>query len=80
MQIKMADEKNEKHVGSPIPGNIVKVLVKEADTVKKGQSVAVVEAMKMETEILAKADGTIKTIHVQTGQNVKAGELIIELA
>ncbi|MBE6038727.1 MAG: pyruvate carboxylase [Anaerofustis stercorihominis] len=80
MQIKMADEANPNHVGSPIPGNIVKVLVKVGETVKKGQAVAVVEAMKMETEILAKADGSVKDVLVNTGQNVKAGELIVELA
>lgn len=78
-QIRLADEANPNQIGSPIPGNIVKVLVAVGETVSKGQAVAVVEAMKMETEILAKCDGTVSAVHVVTGQAVKPNELVVEV-
>jgi pyruvate carboxylase len=78
-QVKLAEEDNPAQIGSPIPGNIVKVMVKAGDRVKRGQAVAVVEAMKMETEILSKAEGTVSVVLVETAQSVKAQELIMEL-
>ncbi|MCL1912427.1 MAG: pyruvate carboxylase [Eubacteriaceae bacterium] len=78
-EIKIADDSNLAHIGSPIPGSIVKVMVESGDTVAKGQAVAVVEAMKMETEILARADGVVAFVHVKPAQVVKAKELVIEL-
>ena len=76
---RMADENNPMEVGANIPGNIIRVLVKEGDTVEEKQPVAVIEAMKMETNILATKAGTVDKIHVKEGQQVKAGELIVEL-
>ncbi len=78
-QVKLADENDPKQIGSPIPGNIVKVMVKTGDQVKKGQAVAVVEAMKMETEILSKIDGVISAVYIETTQSVKAQELLMEI-
>ena len=75
----MADENNEKHIASPIPGNVIKVEVNIGDEVKKNQPVCVVEAMKMETEIVSKTDGVIKDIYVKQQDTVKAGQLVIEL-
>ena len=66
-------------IGANIPGNIVKVLVKEGETVEDKQPIAVIEAMKMETNILATAKGIVEKIHVSEGQQVKAGEMIAKL-
>ncbi len=74
-----ADEENPAEIGASIPGNIVKVLVKEGDEVDEKQPVAVVEAMKMETNILAPMKGVIDKIYVKEGQQVKAGELVARL-
>ena len=74
-----ADEENPAEIGANIPGNIVKLLVKEGDEVGEKQPVAVVEAMKMETNILAPMKGTVDKIYVEEGQQVKAGELIARL-
>ena len=76
---RMADENNPMEVGANIPGNIIKVLVCEGEQVAEKQPIAVIEAMKMETNILATADGVVDTIYVDEGQQVKAGELVIKL-
>jgi pyruvate carboxylase len=75
----MADEDNEKEIGASIPGNIVKVLVKPGDKVEEGQSIIVIEAMKMETNVSAVAEGVIDGVFVKEGQRVKTGELLIKL-
>ena len=67
-------------VPSPLPGVIIEVSVKEGQAVKAGQKVAVIEAMKMENEILAPADGTIKAVHVSAGQAVQQGDALLDLA
>lgn len=79
-QIMYADEENPAEIGANIPGNIVKLLVKEGDEVSEKQPVAVVEAMKMETNVLAPMKGTVDKIYVEEGQQVKAGELIARLS
>ena len=72
-----ADPKNEKEVGSSIPGKIVKVLVKEGDKIKKGDKLFIAEAMKMETNIIANVDGKVKDIFVREGDMVESGELLL---
>lgn len=72
-----ADPKNEKEVGSSIPGKIVKVLVKEGDQIKKGDKLFIAEAMKMETNIIANVDGKVKDIFVREGDLVESGELLL---
>lgn len=76
---KMADPDNKLEVGASIPGTIIKVLVKEGDGVKEGDSLLVVEAMKMETNIVASSAGTIESVLVSEGQQVKTGELLVKL-
>ncbi|WP_312956771.1 sodium-extruding oxaloacetate decarboxylase subunit alpha [Stutzerimonas nitrititolerans] len=66
-------------VSTSMPGNVVDVLVKEGDTVKAGQPLLVSEAMKMETEIQAPIAGTVKAVHVATGDRVNPGEVLIEI-
>ena len=75
----MADPDNEKEIGANIPGTILKVLVKEGDKVEANQPIAVIEAMKMETNILAPVSGEIDKIYVNDAQQVKSGELIATL-
>ena len=72
-----ADPKDKKQVGSSIPGTVLKVLVNEGDEVKENQPLVVVEAMKMETEIVAAEAGKVKSIYVTEGQKVEAGELMV---
>ncbi len=74
-----ADEDNPMEIGANIPGNIIKVLVKEGETVEANQPIAVIEAMKMETNILATSGGTVERIYVSEGQQVKAGEMVAKL-
>ena len=74
-----ADENNPLEIGSNIPGNIIKILVKEGDKVEANQPIATIEAMKMETNILASAGGIVEKIYVSEGQQVKAGEMVAKL-
>lgn len=74
-----ADDDNPMEIGANIPGGVVKILVKEGDKVKNGQPVAVIEAMKMETNVISTAEGTVDKIFVKEGQQVKAGEMIAVL-
>ncbi|MHC1720521.1 MAG: pyruvate carboxylase [Clostridiaceae bacterium] len=78
-EVAMADPSNHFEIGASIPGTVLKILVKEGETVKEGQSLAVIEAMKMETNIVANAAGVIDNIAVKEGSQVKTGQLIIKL-
>lgn len=78
-QIVYADANDPSEIGANIPGNIIKVLVKEGDEVEEKQPIAVIEAMKMETNILAPQKGVIDKVYINEGQQVKAGELIAKL-
>ena len=69
-----------KPVTSPLPGVIIEVSVKEGQTVKAGQKVAVLEAMKMENEIQAPADGTVTAILVNKNNSVLEGAEIVKIA
>ena len=62
---------------SPMPGKIVKILVKEGALVKKGQGIVVIEAMKMENELSCPKDGSVKRIEVAEGQAVVGGALLL---
>lgn len=64
---------------SPIPGLIKKVAVQAGDEVAAGQTVVVLEAMKMENEIPAPYAGTVKCVDVQPGQAVNAGALLVKI-
>ena len=74
--IAYADENDPAEIGANIPGNIIKVLVAEGDEVAENDPIAVIEAMKMETNILSSMAGKIGKIYIKEGQQVKAGELI----
>jgi acetyl/propionyl-CoA carboxylase alpha subunit len=64
---------------APLPGTVVKVAVAVGDTVRAGQSLVAIEAMKMEHEIRAAADGTVTEVHVAAGEQVESGRLLVVL-
>lgn len=64
-------------VTSPMPGKVVRVLVKPGDDVKAKQGLVVVEAMKMENELRAARDGRVRDVSVAEGQSVDAGTLLL---
>lgn len=68
-----------KAIVSPLPGVIISVEVKEGTAVKKGQRVAVIEAMKMENDILSDVDGTVTAIHVSKGDTVAEDAKIVTI-
>jgi propionyl-CoA carboxylase alpha chain len=63
---------------SPMPGLLVKLSVRVGDTVKTGQDIAVIEAMKMENNLCATNDGVVANIPVSEGDSLAVGELIVE--
>ena len=66
-------------VNSPMPGKVVKVLVKEGDTVEPGRPLVIVEAMKMENELVAEKAGTIQKVYVQPGDAVEGGARLVAI-
>ena len=67
-------------ISTPMPGKVVKILIKEGDKVTAKQPLVIVESMKMENEIKSPADGKVKSIHFEPGDLVKPGQPIIKLA
>ena len=67
-------------ITSPMPGTILSINVKAGDAVKKGQVLCILEAMKMENEIMAGADGTITSVAVSQGDSVNTGQVLFALA
>ncbi len=66
-------------ITAPMPGTILRVVASAGDTVKRGQVLVVLEAMKMENEIVAPQDGTVASINVAKGTSVNAGDLLVSL-
>jgi len=75
----MADPEDKSQVGSSIPGMVSKVNVKPGDTVEENQVLAIIEAMKMETSVVARMAGVVDQVHITEGANVKAGELLMSI-
>lgn len=67
-------------IKSPLPGVILEIKVKEGDTVKRGQTLLVLEAMKMENDITAPCDGTVAQICTNQGATVDTGDALIVIA
>ena len=67
----------EHSIDAPMPGKIVKLVAAEGQAVKAGDTLLILEAMKMQNEIAADADGTVKTFNVAAGQSVKAHESLV---
>ncbi|MDG2248373.1 MAG: pyruvate carboxylase [Paracoccaceae bacterium] len=73
-----AEEGNNGHVGAPMPGVIAGVTVSVGQTVSEGDLLLTIEAMKMETGLHAERDAIVKVIHVSTGSQIDAKDLLIE--
>ena len=67
-------------VTSPMPGNILDVKVQNGAAVKRGDVLLILEAMKMENEIVAPCDGTIASVNVQKGASVETGAVLCVIA
>ena len=74
-----ADPSNDKHVGAPIPAIISSIATSVGKSVAKGDKIAVLEAMKMQTTIYAATDGTVDEILVDVGDSVESKDLIARL-
>ena len=66
-------------VNAPMPGKILKVNVNAGTTVKKGDVLLVLEAMKMENEICAPQDGTVATVECAAGDSVESGKVLVSM-
>jgi len=66
-------------VTAPMPGTVLRINAKVGDAVKAGQAVVVLEAMKMENEIVAPQDGTIASVNVSQGASVNNGDVLVTL-
>lgn len=66
-------------IEAPMPGNIWKIEVKEGQQVKSGDVLLILEAMKMENEIMAPSDGVVASIHVAEGAAVNGGDILVSL-
>lgn len=64
---------------APLPGTIIKINIKEGDTVKKGDTVLIMEAMKMENNIQAEMEGIVKKLACKEGDTVLQGDLLFEI-
>jgi biotin carboxyl carrier protein len=74
-----AAEQGVKKITAPMPGKIVRLLAAEGSTVQAGQSVIVIEAMKMQNELKAPKNGVLKKINVREGAAVDAGQALAEV-
>jgi len=74
-----SSDEGPQRVTAPMPGKIVKLLVKPGDKVQPRQGVIVVEAMKMENELRARAAGTVSEVRVREGASVEAGAILVIL-
>ena len=73
-----SSEKQDK-IFSPMPGKVVRILVKEGEIVKAGSPVIIIEAMKMQSEYKVKDDCMVKRILVNEGDNIAGNQSLIEL-
>ncbi|MGB8989910.1 MAG: acetyl-CoA carboxylase biotin carboxyl carrier protein subunit [Candidatus Sulfotelmatobacter sp.] len=71
-----ADDQGPKKIVAPMPGKVVRLLLREGDDVELGAAVAVVEAMKMQNEIKSPKKGTVQKILVTEGAAVNAGDVL----
>ena len=77
--VEKADPDDPMQVGASIPGAVSKVLVKKGDEVKENDVLLIIEAMKMETSVVARADGVVGEVKVEAGDSVVAGQLLMTL-
>ena len=63
-------------MAAPMPGSVSKIVAKEGQTVKKGDVIIMLEAMKMQNEMASPVAGTVKSINVAVGESVKPGQIM----
>lgn len=74
-----AEPTNKEQIGATMSGSVLKVLVNKGDSVKRGETLMVTEAMKMETSVEARFDGVVEALHVAEGEAISSGDLLIEV-
>ena len=79
VDVEKADMNDPHQIGASIPGKVVKVLVEKGELVSENQPLIVIEAMKMETNIVAKAVGIVEDIKVKNNDMVVDKQLLIQL-
>jgi biotin carboxyl carrier protein len=62
-----------------MPGKVIRVMVEPGQEVQEGDSVCVLEAMKMENELLARRDGTVRSVYVEPGDDVEKDQVLVEI-
>ncbi len=75
----LTSDKKFSQIKAPLPGNILNIKVKEGDEVKKGDVLLVMEAMKMENNVLADVEGMVKSLKVSEGDAVLQNDILIEI-
>jgi len=80
VQKRKGDSSNPNHINATMPGTVLNVLVKKGDVVEKGQTLAITEAMKMETTVQSPFTGVIRDLFITSGESISTGDLLIELA
>ena len=86
LQVREAASRNPAPAGkpgpvkAPSPGQITRLLVSAGERVEMGQPLLVLEAMKMQNEIFAQATGVVQAVHVTAGNNVKRGDILVEIS
>ena len=70
------EAEGRQQVAAPMPGKVIRVLVKQGDAVQRGQGLLVVEAMKMQNEIRSPKSGKVEKLSAREGQAVNAGEVL----
>ena len=78
-QAKKAGGEGKIKINAPMPGKILEIKVKEGDSIKKGDPVVVLEAMKMENEIYAGEDGVVSSVEVAVGDMVEGGAVLVTM-
>ncbi|MBS4534732.1 acetyl-CoA carboxylase biotin carboxyl carrier protein subunit [Clostridium sp. D2Q-14] len=77
--VAMANSSEGQKVEAPMPGNVIDILVNVDDVVKSGQTLVILEAMKMENEIVSPVDGKVIAINVSKGQSVNSEDILIRI-
>lgn len=73
-------ERGDAHpIAAPLPGNIIAIKVKPGDILEKGQLLMIMEAMKMENQVLADRKGVVESILVQVGDTVLQGDILVQI-
>jgi biotin carboxyl carrier protein len=67
-------------ITAPMPGTITKIFKSVGDAVAKGETLLILEAMKMENEIMASCDGILTHVHAEQGESVNAGDVLVVLS